>query len=274
MARLAESGNWDEDFKVDENGKRAGASSSNGTQGKAQYVKWDKTGDYTIRLVGPHIKCRKHFKPYIAIVQDDEKGIDPAWQAGFFPQQRFAINVIDRADGKLKILEKPWSVFEHFANYKSIFKKDPAAIKGVAGADYDGPNFLVKVTIPMGPDGKPNLLKTEYAVVHLEAAPLTAEERQMIKTQKLWPIKEIYKSTSAEKMKEMWDALPEEKKIAPKRKDKQGNEISAPAANSVKKEAAKPAPAPVEEKMPEAPADADGDLFGATAAEGDSATMF
>ncbi len=276
MSRLAENGNWDEDFKVDEKGKRANSNTSSNDQGKAQYVTWNKTGDYKIRLIGPHVKCRKHFKPYRATVQDDEKNIDPAWLAGFFPQQRFAINVIDRTDGKLKILEKPWSVFEHFANYKSVFKKDPAAVKGVQGATEDGPDFLVKVTIPNGDDGKPDPLKTTYSVIHLADAPLTPEEKQMIKTQKLWPLREIYKSTPADKMKELWDALPAEKKVAPKRKDKQGNEIPAKGSTPAPaKEQAKPAPAPIEEKMPEAPANSD-NLFEDNTAEAsaDGASLF
>jgi len=39
----------------------------------------------------------------------------------------------------------------------------------------------------------------------------------MIKSQGLWPLKDLYKSTPAEKRQEMWDALPEEKRVAPKK---------------------------------------------------------
>ncbi len=246
MTTLAAKGNWDEDFKTDENGKRPGSTQKT-DQKKAVYVKWDKSGDYRIRLVGPHVKCRKHFKPYRATVQDNEKDIDPAWLAGFIPQQRYAINVIDRTDGKLKILEKPYEVFKHFANYKSLFHKDPAGM--------EGPDFNVKVIIPKGDDGNPNPLKTEYAVTNLPDAPFTAEEKKMIKAEGLWPLTEIYRSTSAQKMKELWDALPEDKKIPPKKKEKpaDGSTASTPASEK--------APAtPIEEKMVDAPANAD-DLF-------------
>jgi len=198
-------GNWDVDFT-----QEAKASSDN--KPKTDYMDMTKPGNYIIRLVGPHIKCRKHFNPYRATVQDDERNVDPAWQAGFTPGRRYAINIIDRADSKLKVLEKGSKVFKNFANYKSITKKDPAG--------KEGPNFAVVVTVPNLPNGKPDKLNTDYAVMPLEAAPFTADEVKMIKEKGLWPLAELYKSTPAEKMKEMWDALPADKKIAPKRENK------------------------------------------------------
>lgn len=265
----AEKGNWDEDFKEDAGGEKP----SNQDRPKTLYMDMSKPAKYTVRLVGPHVKCRKHFKPYRAVVQDNEKNVDPAWQAGFFPQKRYAVNVIDRSDGKLKILEKGASVFKHFANYKAVFGKDPAGVK-------DGPDFLITVTVPKGPNGQLNKLKTDYTVTHLKEAPLTKEEIEMIKAQKLWPLTDIYKSTPPEKMKEMWDALPDDKKIPPKREgdnSDSGDTRPAQSAQPANIPVVQAKVEPVEEKMEGAPADSE-DLFEENDAEGkddkDSTNLF
>lgn len=259
-------GNWDEDFKEDEN-KNSSAYNKSGDKQKIAYMDMKKPGIYKMRLVGAHVKFRKHFKPYMANVQDSDKEIDPAWKAGFYPPLKWAINVIDRADGVLKILEKGATVFKHFANYKALFGVDPAG--------KDGPDFAITVTIPKGVNGKPNKLKTEYAVTHLEKAPFTKadmkvicksdEKGELLKDENgkpisnLWKLKEIYKSTSAEKMKKMWDELPASAKIAPKSDFKNKDAVAddePTAANDAEPDTS----APVEENMEGAPADSE-DLF-------------
>jgi hypothetical protein len=255
-----QAGNWDEDFKEDAEGN---AVKSEGDSTKTEFIKMDAPGNYKVRLVGDYIKCYKHFKPYRATVQKSEKNLDPAWQAGFYPNERFAINVIDRADGRLKVLEKGRSVFKHFNNYKKIFNKNPTK--------NEGPDWLITVKIPML-NGKPNKLKTEYIVTHLEAAPFKKEEVDMIKKQGLWPITKIYKSTSAEAMKKMWDELPAEKKIAPKKELKEGAEKPATPAR------AETGAEPIPESMDNSPADNGSDMFddasGKQTAETDSANLF
>jgi hypothetical protein len=238
MSKLAEKGNWDADFNEEE--KPVMDESK-----KTLYLDTSKPGKYIVRLVGAHVKCRRHFKPYRATVQDDEKNIDPAWLAGFFPSRRFAVNVIDRADNKLKVLEKGVTVFKTFADYKSATGKDPAGIK-------EGSDFVITVSIPKG-----NKLNTEYSVISIKETPLTKEEIEMIKAQKLWPLTQIYKSTPAEKMKEMWDALSDSQKIAPKRDNDDGAKTSASTA--APSAPSKPAPV-MEEKMESSPANSE-DLF-------------
>lgn len=258
---VPQNGNWDEDFKDNENG---GNSSANPNQRKLTYMDMKNEGVYVFRLVGPHIKCRKSFKPYKATVQDTEKENSPAWKAGWFPPKRYAINVIDRADGQLKILEKGASVFKHFAEWKAAFGKDPAG--------KDGPDFRLTVKIPKHPNGTPNKLKTEYSVMPLKEAPFTdADKKVIFKTDEkgnilraepvgaekvgkpvsnLWPLKDIYKSTSAVKMQEMWNALSDAEKVPPKR-EKDEDDDDTPKSEKAE---------PVTEKMAEAPADSK-DLF-------------
>ncbi len=235
----ADKGSWD-DFTNEENN-----SSKSSEKTKIIYMDTSKAGKYTVRPVGPHIKCRKLFKPYKATLKDEDKATDPAWKAGFFPNKRYAINVIDRADGKLKVLEKGATVFKSFANYKAIFNKNPSDVN-------EGADFIITVVIPKK-NGQPNKLKTEYTVTHLKETPLTSEEKAMIKEQKLWPLTDIYKPTSLEKRMELWNALPEAEKIAPKPEynDEDKGQKSEPLVNKS---------APVEEKMSGSPSE-DNDLF-------------
>jgi len=251
--RKAAKGNWDEDYK-DEN-KEGDGGAENKDFRKARFSSMSKPGKYVVRLVGDHVNFRKHFKPYIAKVQDGDKDIDPAWQAGFYPPQKSAVNIINKTDvwdwnkmeatgtGTLEILEKGPSVFKHFANYKGIFNVIPSGKKG--------PDFIIEVKIPKDEKGEYIRLKTEYLVTHLKEAPFTEEEIKMIKEDGgLFPLQEIYKSTPADKMQEMWDALSDAQKVAPKRdwdKDKPKTE-EAPSKK-------------VEEKMEDSPADSGDDLF-------------
>lgn len=237
--KLAEKGNWDSDFADDND------SGGKADLPKTPYLDTSKGGDYTFRPVGPHIKCRKAFKPYTATLQDSDLDTDPASKAGWFFSKRYAINVIDRADGQLKVLEKGATVFKGFANYKSVFGKNPSDVK-------EGADFMLKVKIPKGADGKPNKLKTEYTVMHLKETPLTDAEVAMIKEKKLFPLTDIYKSTPLERRQAMWDALPESAKVPPKKEPKEGS------GKNDKEE--KPVSKPVEETMDKAPAETD-DLF-------------
>jgi len=211
---LAEKGNWDEDFKQDENENNKSAE-----RPKIPYMDLTKPGKYQCRPVGPHVKCRKFFKPYRATLQDSDRDTDPAWGAGFYPSRRYAINVIDRSDGKLKVLEKGSSVFKYFANYKATSGKNPSDVK-------EGSDFAITVKVPKLPNGEPNKLKTEYLVMPIKETPLTTEEIAMIQSQKLWPLTDIYKSTPLEKRQEVWNSLPDSAKIPPKRDNDSDNDHS------------------------------------------------
>jgi hypothetical protein len=255
----AERGDWDKDFPPADSTNSG--KSNNSDREKIPFLDTSKPGKYKVRLVGPYVKCRKHFKPYRATVQDTDKENDPAWKAGWIPSKRYAINVLDRLDGnKLKILEKGPSVFKFFYSYKVDCNNDPSG--------KEGPDFMITVIIPKGEDGMPNKLKTEYTVTHLDKAPFTKEDMKMIcetdkdgniikdeKTgkpkSKLFPLLDIYKSTTAEKMKQMWDAVPEDKRVPPKR---ESNDDESPKSKPTSKEDV------VEEKMADAPANEE-DLF-------------
>jgi hypothetical protein len=231
--RQADVGSWDTDFPTDGSGGDGG----NKEFKRASYMKL-KPGDNTVRLVGNHVKFRRHWQPFTerVISHDSYRDEDPAWQAGFYPRETFAIHIIDRADGELKILEKGRSLFKQFAQYKNVNDINPAG--------KDGTDWVIKV--------EGSGLQTKYsATAKAKAAPFTEEEIAMIKENKA-PLKVMYKRTELDKIKELWEALPDEAKIAPKKDDDKFNSKSET-----------PKPEAIKEDMPESPADTgDDDLFG------------
>lgn len=222
----ADKGDWAE-FSEDNKPKSSGGSQNNQSFPKAEFISLKEAGTKRIRLVGSFVKFRRHWNPYGKGVRshDSMKEQDPAWQAGFYPARRFAINVIDREDGKLKILEAGPTVFEAFYVYKKATGIDPAGP--------EGPDFAITIEIPKDENGKPDTLHKKYGVTAIEKAPFTAEEKKMLcKTDEngeiirndkgkpvsnLWPLSRIFKPMAVDKMMDLWNALPDEKKIAPKR---------------------------------------------------------
>lgn len=238
--RQADVGSWDTDFPPEDK-KEGGKGKGNGEFKRTPYMKLTP-GDHTIRLVGNHVKFRRHWQPFSdrVISHDSYKEVDPAWQAGFYPRETFAIHVIDRADGQLKILEKGRSLFKQFARYKIVNDINPAG--------KDGPDWVITV--------EGSGLQTKYsATPKAKPAPFTEAEIAMIKENKA-PLKTIYKATPLEKIKELWDALPNEAKVAPKKDDdKSGKSDDEPEAPRQREE--------VVESMPDSPAESgDDDLFG------------
>jgi hypothetical protein len=267
-ARKAAKGNWDEDFNDNDENKE----SPEGDRRKTNYADLSKPGKYVIRLVGDHVRFRKRFAPYKATLQEDELDIDLAYVEGWYFPKKYAVNIINKTGlkegevGKHEVLEKGPSVFKNFANYKSVFGVDPAGKKG--------PDFLIDVKIPKGDDGKPNKLKTEYTVTHIKEAPFTPEEIAMIKEGGgLYDLSGIYRSTSSEKIQEMWESLSPEQRKAPKSKfSKSDKQDKQDESNKVEASV----PDSIEEPMTDnAPADSGEDLFGDSPSdESTSAELF
>jgi len=242
----AEIGTWETDFPRDED-KQSG----NGERKRIEWMKFTKPGDYTIRLVGKYVKFLRHWDPFDdkVVTHPDYKDADPAWKAGFYPRKTFAVHVIDRADGKLKILEKGASIFKYFSRFRTINDVDPGG--------KDAPNFTITVEWPQG-----NKNAAKYTVMAAQKpAPLTEQEKEMVRDGKA-PLTKIYAATPLEKIIEMWAAIPDKNKVPKKRdgaaKGKDGDEaeVGTEDVPAVAEE--------LEEKMTDSPADNDEDLFGST----------
>lgn len=237
----AQYGDWLTDFNKPKDGEGKG-----GSRNKIEWMKFEKPGKYKVRLVGKYVKYMKHYKPFgkgvRIITHPSYKTEDPAWVAGFWPGDAFVIHIIDRQDGKLKLLDKGRKLFECFFDYGTANNINPAGP--------DAPNFEIKVEWPNG-----NKNRAKYSAVSSGGpAPLTPEEKELIKSNHV-ELGQIYRATPLAKIKEAWEAVPEQYRV-PKRDDEEGDE--APAKPAAKKETTPPA---IEENMGSAPAEED-DLFG------------
>lgn len=96
---------------------------------------------------------------------------------------RYAVNVIDRNDGKLKIMEAPQSVFEKIKAWAKASGQDPGSKHGA--------DFQITVKIPGNGDKK----RTEYLTTPIVQTPFTDEERDYIKSKGLWDLEKEFAPT-------------------------------------------------------------------------------
>lgn len=248
---IAENGSWDEDFK------KADDSAAQVQEKRAEWIKFDKPGQYRIRLCGNFVRFYRWWSPFTTriITHLSYKDSDPAWNAGFWPRKTFAIHIIDRSDvddshptGKLKILEKGSSIFDAFANYYRINNINPAG--------KTGPDFVIEVEWPNG-----NKRQANYKVTPvMKISEWTEQEVEMIKSEHI-DLKKMYSPTPLEDIISAWEELPEESKIAPKRDD---SESATDKVSTQKQEVTKIEPAQkIEETIvASGVSDDDDDLFG------------
>jgi len=104
------------------------------------------------------------------------------------PQKRFAINVIDRSDGKLKVLEGPASVFRGFKEYNEKTKRNP-------GGSKEGADFEIDVAKKMTQNGE----RTFYTSKEEKRTPLTDAEKEMV-SKNIYDLDEVFKETPKDKV--------------------------------------------------------------------------
>jgi hypothetical protein len=206
--------------------------SSNGE--KSDFLRLESGKNYKIRPIFEPVKFFKYFhkhdgklrtaicaKPDTCPARDKHPELKK-------PSLRFAAYVIDRADGKVKILEAPQTVFRPIGASLEMTGKNP-------GGGKDGSDWYIKVT------GKG--LNTNYDVGFIDHTPLTAEERDTIKEaldgDKL-KLQKLYKIDTPEEIEEKlfgdWDkkdssaiAVADSPEI-----DEGSEELSNPATASIK----------------------------------------
>jgi len=82
------------------------------------------------------------------------------------PANRYAIYIIDRSDGQVKIMEGPQTVFREFRNRFEATGEKP-------GGGADGGDWQIKIT---GAG-----LNTSYSTIFINQTPLTDDEKEKIK---------------------------------------------------------------------------------------------
>jgi hypothetical protein len=163
---VAGEADWDDD-----SGSSGGGG---GGSNNVEMLKLTENVQYTVRLVGKPYKFWKHYSPINAVSPGEKH--DVAWQQGHKPKKRYAIWLIDRADGKMKVLEFGPVIYKRFKSYRELKNENPGG--------KNGPDWIIKKTIPEkfenGKMVKSNR-NTEYSIERDEVAVFTEEESKMIK---------------------------------------------------------------------------------------------
>lgn len=155
-------------------GKIPSQAESQSSGGKRSKFLWLKSGNkYRIRPVHLPIQFTKYYrrdenkKLRTAICQNPEtctvRSSHP--EDEIRASTRYAIFAFDRADGALKVMEGPVTVFRPFRSRYEATQKNPG---GMEGGDWQ---------IEVSGQG----LTTKYQITYLDDKPFTAEEKQIIK---------------------------------------------------------------------------------------------
>lgn len=133
---------------------------------------WLKSGNtYRVRPVAKPVIFYKYFyrkdgKLRTAICEDPNScPVKVAHPELEIPNERFAILVIDRADGELKVMEFPKSVFMSIKAWNEATGQNPGGEQGV--------DWAIQIT----GQGKTN---TKYTVTATKITPFSNEEKEMI----------------------------------------------------------------------------------------------
>jgi len=127
------------------------------------------------------------------------------------PSERYAINVIDRLDGKIKIMEGPGSLFLPFKAYFDC--------TGINAGKEKGCDFNITVK-GEGKDRRYTSIPTNQNV-------LTPEEKQLIKTQGLYKLEQIFKATpSAEIEKKLFGEVATASAPTPKKREVEETDLT------------------------------------------------
>ncbi len=206
--------------------KNLGRSGSGGKDDK--FLKLEGGKQYVIRPVHKayvfyayYIQDAKNSKKFRRAITEDPDNCVVKAKHGVDAKRRFAVNVFDRADGKLKIMEAPNSVFEAIARWGKAAKTDPG---GRNGAD-----FMIDVVIPSDGDKR----RTEYKVTPVGPVSLTKEEIEFITTHKVYDLPEIFKPTP---QSEIENKLFGEESDSPNKPQSRPTAPSAPSSSNAKNE--------------------------------------
>ena len=180
---------------VDWNSVGGTKSGNGGEKRKINYIKFEADKMYKVRPVGKAVEFYKFFvktaKGSRSICVDAEN-LDKAAQklsahlgAEVKPQHRFAINVIDREDNQIRILENGKSIFSGFASWAKLNNEKPGGVKGA--------DWMINAT----GDG----LQRRYSVMPINQSPLTDAERKRLKEgNEMYDLDEIYKGVDIDTM--------------------------------------------------------------------------
>jgi len=158
------------------------------------YLKGGNT--YKVRPLGRVKAVWKFWNDTVAgkrfAIVDDPDTCPIQEKYGLQPSVRYCINVIDRADGKVKIMEGPKTVFEGFSAWYRNSGSDPSS-------SAEGADFAIEVQKTTGANGK---AMTKYLVSAIKQTPLTPEEKVLAKADMV-NLNDFYKPHTLEEMENL-----------------------------------------------------------------------
>jgi len=162
-----------------------GSQSKRNGNGESSFLRLQE-GKYRVRLLGKPFQFWQHFEPAAVICEGSAESC-PICKTGNLPKLRYAVNCIDRADGKIKILTGGSQIFDVFKEY-STEVGDPGK--------KEGPDFSIKVEVPGG-----NKRQTKYKTSTLDKNTITEDEKKLIDGGSgLHKLEEILKAKTAEEI--------------------------------------------------------------------------
>ena len=154
----------------------AQSESQRGNRGDINNLRLVSGNNYNVRFVGDPVKFDKYFINNKSAISDGGEKCIIRQKFNIEPSTRYAVNVIDRADGKLKVLEIAPSVLKPVIAWWKARKHEP-------GGD-NGCDFNIDIT-----GQKKN---TRYTVTALDITPFTEDEKAMIEREAR-DLKKLYK---------------------------------------------------------------------------------
>ena len=171
--------------------QKAKAQNSEGKK-ELKFITMGKKGighSYKLRPVGDIVSFNEymiqHDGRWRSAITGDPENCPIRVKHGEKPKEVYAVNVIDRSDGQVKILKGPVSVFKEFHTFWKHRGKNPG---GPNGGDFE-----ITVTGKKGKD--------YYQVEFIEQTPLEQDEVDML-SGNLYNLENIYKETPADAIEE------------------------------------------------------------------------
>ena len=158
--------------------------------GGIKWMKIENGKEHLFRPVGKPIRFYRHTQQIdgrwqrIIVDNRDENILKEKYDIDV--QCRFAMNIIDRADGELKLYEFPTTVYNELVKFRKYSKCEPG---GSDGSDIS----MVRTGVA---------LNTKYKIDPADQTSFTDEEKDMIR-KNIYKLQDIFKSTSEEKIEEL-----------------------------------------------------------------------
>lgn len=155
------------------------------SSGKNKFLKFESGKTYNVRPIGGGEEFYKFFVNKRSICVDLEhkdaasKKLSAHFGTEIKPQLKFAMNIIDRQDNQVKVMEFGLSIYKVISQWAMAAKQHPGG--------KNGQDWMITVT----GDGQ----NRRYGAIPIKASPLTDEEKARFEGGKgVFNLKEIYKA--------------------------------------------------------------------------------